>query len=102
MALEKERQRLERHEIGPGLIQLFNQIERPVVDRVPGHFGELHLPEDFNAVGLGSDQATDGLGRAPGSGSISATVRMVVPIPIARNSPRFRSVEAFNAKPQAP
>ena len=35
MALEKERQRLQRDEIGPGLIELFDQIEWPVVDRMP-------------------------------------------------------------------
>jgi hypothetical protein len=51
------------------LVKLFDQIERPVVDRMPGHFGELHFAEYFDAVGLRADQLADRLGCALGRSS---------------------------------
>jgi hypothetical protein len=67
MALKEKLQRLQRDEIGPGLIELFDEIERPLVDRMPGHFHEL-LPKNFDAVRLRGNQPADRLRYAPGGG----------------------------------
>src|SRR5690348_16106469 len=61
MAFEKERKSLECDQVSPSLVELFDQIERSVFDRVSRDFVELHPTQDFDAVRFGGRQSDDRL-----------------------------------------
>lgn len=85
MTLEKERKSLECDEVSPGLIELFDQIERSVFNRVSRDFVELHPAQHFDAIRFGAvSRAIAWAVRVAAArtrsnkGSISSNVRMVV------------------------